>query len=318
MPLRSHSKKKTNKSMNLSIIIVSSKKDYIVGCIRTLESALKGIESEIILIDNASVDKIGNLVKNKFPQVKILRREENGGFGENNNMGMRIAKGKYVLLLNDDTEIIDNDIFREMIAWMDDHPKVGVSSCALVNPDKKTIQGSGGYYPTLFRVLAWMTFIDDVPGLDKIIKPYHPLHSWSPIYKGSSYFNIEHRQDWVTGAFFLMRKKAMDEAGIFDEDFFLYVEEVELATRFIKKGWQVWYLPKWKTLHYGMSTNGSEKATIFELQNLILMYTKHEPAWKIPILRLILKFGVILRIILWNIVGKKDTAKIYAKAFISF
>jgi len=307
-----------DKKMDLSIVIVSSKKDYILGCIETLKPALSGIESEIILIDNASLDHIGKMVTDKYPFVNVLRREENGGFGENNNMGMRIAKGRYVLLLNDDTEIIEKNIFKEMIAWMDKHPKVGISSCALVNPDKVTIQGSGGYYPTLFRVFAWMTFIDDIPGVDKLIKPYHPLHGWSPIYKGGGFFKKEHRQDWVTGAFFLMRKEAMDEAGIFDEDFFLYVEEVELATRFIKKGWEVWYLPKWKTLHFGMSTNGSEKATIFELQNLILMYKKHEPKWKIPVLRAILKFGVVLRIILWNIVGKRDVAKIYAKAITSF
>lgn len=307
-----------DKAPILSIIIVSSKKDYLLGCLKTLMPALEGLTSEIILIDNASVDKIGETVKKDFPSVKVLRREKNGGFGENNNMGMRIAKGKYVLLLNDDTEIIDKNIFKEMIAWMDTHPKAGISSCGLVNPDKVTLQGSGGFYPTLFRVFAWMTFLDDIPGIDRLIKPYHPLHGWSPIYKGGDFFKNEHRQGWVTGAYFLMRKEAMDEAGIFDEDFFLYVEEVELAKRFVNKGWQVWYLPKWKILHYGMSTNGSEKATIFELQNLIIMYKKHEPKWKIPILRGILKFGVALRIILWNVAGKKDVAQIYAKAIKSF
>jgi hypothetical protein len=306
------------KNLDLSIIIVSSKKDFVLGCLKTLNPALKGIENEIILIDNATADHVDKMVDKEYPEVVVLRREVNGGFGENNNMGMRIAKGRYVLLLNDDTEIIDKNIFREMISWMDTHPKAGLSSCGLVDPDKVTFQGSGGYYPTLFRVFAWMTFIDDIPLIDKLIKPYHPMHGWSPIYKGGDFFKKEHKQDWVTGAFFLMRKEAMDEAGIFDEDFFLYVEEVELATRIAKKGWEIWYLPKWKTLHYGMSTNGSEKATIFELQNLILMYQKHEPAWKIPVLKAILKFGVILRIILWKAMGKKEVAQIYAKAIKSF
>lgn len=307
-----------NKAPDISIVIVSSKKDYLFKCLNTLMPALTGLISEIILIDNASADKIGDLVKKKYPQIKILRREENGGFGENNNMGMRIAKGKYVLLLNDDTEIINKNIFKEMIAWMDSHPKVGVSSCGLLNPDQKSFQGSGGFYPTLFRVFAWMTFIDDIPGIDRLIKPYHPLHGWSPIYKGGDFFKTAHRQDWVTGAYFLMRKDAMDEAGIFDEDFFLYVEEVELATRFIKKGWEIWYLPDWKIIHYGQVTTGSERAMIFELQNLILMYKKHEPKWKIPILTGILKLGIVLRIILWNIFGKKETAKIYEKAISAF
>jgi GT2 family glycosyltransferase len=245
----------------------------------------------------------------------VIRRETNGGFGQNNNMGMRVAKGKYVLLLNDDTKIIDKNIFKEMITWMDEHPKAGLATCALVNPDLKSFQGSGGSFPTLFRVFAWMTFLDDIPALDNLIKPYHPLHGWSPFGTNESYFRKTHNQDWLTGAFLLMRKEAMDEVGLFDEDFFLYVEEVELAYRFAKKGWEAWYLPEWKTVHFGMSTTGSEKATIFELQNLILMYKKHEPKWKIPILRVILKFGVALRIILWNIMRKPESAKIYAKAF---
>ena len=305
-------------TLDLSIIIVSSKKDYLLDCIKTLKPALEGVESEIILIDNASSDELNSLVKEKSPYVKVLRREENGGFGENNNMGIKIATGRYILLLNDDTRIIDKNIFREMIAWMDAHPKAGVSSCALLNPDETSYQGSGGFYPTLFRVLAWMTFLDDIPGVDRLIKPYHPLHSASPIYKGEKFFKSEHRQDWVTGAFFLMRRQALKEVGIFDEDFFLYVEEVELSARFAKKGWEIWYLPEWKIVHFGQATSGSEKAMIFELKNLVLMYKKHEPKWKIPILRAILKLGVFLRIILWGIAGKRDVSKIYAKAINAF
>ncbi len=304
-----------DKHTDLSVIIVSSKKDYLFDCLTTLTPALKGLTSEIILIDNASIDKIGALVKEKYPQVKVLRREENGGFGENNNMGLKIAKGKYILLLNDDTKLIDPKILREMIAWMDAHPKAGVSGCALLNPDETTYQGSGGFYPTLLRVAAWMSFLDDIPGIDKLIKPYHPMHSLSPVYKGENFFKKPHQQDWVTGAFYLMRKEALDQAGIFDEDFFLYVEEVELSARFIKKGWQIWYLPQWKIVHFGQVTAGSEKATIDEFQNLILMYKKHEPGWKIPVLRAILKTGVFLRMTIWGVVGKRNVSQIYAKAF---
>lgn len=300
--------------IDLSIVIISSKKDYLFSCLTSLQSSLKGIESEIILVDNASPDFVGREAKKKFPQVNVLRREKNGGFGENNNMGMKIAKGKYVLLLNDDTELIDKRIFREMISWMEEHPRVGVASCGLLNTDRKSLQGSGGYFPTLPRVLAWMTFIDDIPGVDRLIKPYHPLHGWSPFYKGEGYFKSAHKQDWVTGAFFLMRKEAMDRAGFFDEDFFLYVEEVELAYRFIKAGWEIWYLPKWKIIHYGQVTTGSEKAMIFELQNLQLFYKKHMDAWQLPILTFILKLGVILRIILYGLTNP-SVAKIYTKAY---
>lgn len=299
---------------DISIVIISSKKDYLLDCLKTVYSALKGIKNEIILVDNASQDKIGVLAKNKFPEVKVIRREKNGGFGENNNLGMKVAKGRYVLLLNDDTKIINKNIFKEMINWMDEHPKVGISTCALVNPDLKNYQGSGGSFPTLLRVFAWMTFLDDIPGVDNLIKPYHPLHGWSPFHTNEGYFKKSHKQDWLTGAFFLMRKEAMDSAGLFDEDFFLYVEEVELAYRFAEKGWEAWYLPKWKTVHYGMVTNGSEKATIFEMQNLKLFYQKHFPSWQLPILTFFLKLGIVLRIVLYGVINP-GVAKIYAKAF---
>jgi GT2 family glycosyltransferase len=301
-------------NIDLSIIIIASKGTFIFDCLKSLQSALKSVKSEIILIDNVSQDNVGTKVKKQFPEVKVLRRTANGGFGENNNMGMKIAKGRYVLLLNDDTKIIDKNIFREMIQWMDEHSKAGTSTCALVNPDMKTYQGSGGYFPTLGRVFAWMTFLDDIPLVDKLVKPYHPLHGSSPFYKNSSYFKKEHKQDWLTGAFFMMRKEAMDEAGIFDEDFFLYVEEVELAYRFALKGWEAWYLPHWKTVHFGMATNGSEKATIFEMQNLKLFYSKHFPAWQMPILNFLIKMGTVLRILLYSVMDPA-VAKIYVKAF---
>lgn len=303
--------------LQLSIVIISSKLNYLGDCLTTAYTALKGIPNEIIIIDNASPDKIGDQIKLKFPEVKIIRREENGGFGENNNMGMKIAKGKYVLLLNDDTKIIDKKIFKEMIAWMDAHPKVGLSSCALVNPDLKNYQGSGGYFPNLLRVITWMTFIDDLPLIDNLIKPYHPMHGFSFLHTNEDYFKKAHKQDWVTGAYFFMRKEAMDEAGIFDEDFFLYVEEVELAYRFVKNNWEVWYLPKWKTVHYGMVTTGSEKATVMEMQNLKLFYSKHMAVWKLPILTITLKLGAILRILIYTVLLRFNTAKIYAKAFAS-
>ncbi len=301
-------------NIDLSVVIVSSKLDFLSDCVKGLNSSLSKINNEIIIVDNASVDKVGSQIKKQFPNVKIIRREINGGFGENNNMGMKIATGRYVLLLNDDTKIIQKNIFHEMISWMDEHVDVGIASCALVNPDEKTIQGSGGYFPTLPRVLAWMTFVDDIPGVDKIMKPYHPLHPGSPFYKNEGYYMKSQQQDWVTGAFFLMRKEAMDQAGIFDEDFFLYVEEVELAYRFMLKGWKSWYLPRWKIVHYGQTTNGSEKATIFEMQNLKLFYKKHYPSWQLPFLTLTLKFGALLRMMFYALVNLK-VAKIYAKAF---
>ncbi len=300
---------------DLTIIVITSKKDFIFECLESVYKALVGVRNEVILIDNASEDKVGEKAKKIFSKLIVLRREENGGFGENNNMGMKVAKGRYVLLLNDDTKIIDKNIFKGMLIWMDKHPKAGVASCALVNPGKKNYQGSGGYFPTLFRVFAWMSFLDDIPVVDRLIKPYHPLHAWSPFYKGEDYFKRSHKQDWVTGAFYLMRNRALDEVGFFDEDFFLYVEEVDFSYRFVKAGWDIWYLPKWKIAHYGQVTTGSERAMINEFEGLKLFYKKHYPRWQMPILKLLLKLGAILRIIVFGLIKGPGIARTYVKAY---
>lgn len=302
--------------VDISIVIVSTNiKDLLRKCLKSVSAALDGVAGEVIVVDNASVDGTPEMVAKEFAWVRLIRKKKNRGFGENNNFGMRVAKGRYVLLLNSDTEIIDNKTLKQMIAWLDAHPKVGVASCALLNPDRKTYQGSGGYFPTLPRVFAWMTFLDDLPGIDVLIKPYHPLHGRSPFYRGEGYFKKPHQQDWVTGAYYLMRKKAMDEVGLFDEDFFLYVEEVDLSYRFKQAGWEIWYLPKWKIVHYGQATIGNERAIVYEFGNLKLFYEKHYPAWQRPILTLILKFGALLRVILYALVGEFSVSKIYVKAF---
>lgn len=301
---------------DISIVIVSTNiKDLLRKCLKSVSLALKAVEGEVIVVDNASADGTPDMVASQFPWVKLIRKKKNHGFGQNNNFGMRVAKGRYVLLLNSDTEIIDKKIFRQMIDWLDTHPRVGVASCALLNPDRSSYQGSGGYFPTLPRVFAWMSFLDDIPGIDALVKPYHPLHAWSPFYKGEAYFKKSHKQDWLTGAYYLMRKAALDAVGLFDEDFFLYVEEVDLSYRFIESGWEIWYLPKWKIVHYGQVTIGSEKAMVYELENLKLFYKKHYPAWQLPAVRLILKLGVVARTILYGLVGKFNVSKIYVKAF---
>ncbi|OHD13616.1 MAG: hypothetical protein A2Z96_06945 [Spirochaetes bacterium GWB1_48_6] len=314
--MKYNSKNMNQKSIDLSIVIVSTNiEDLLRKCLRSIAPAIKGLNAETIVVDNASSDRTPEMVAKEFPWVKLIRKYKNHGFGQNNNYGMKMAKGRYILLLNSDTLILGNKIFREMVSWMDEHPKVGVSTCALLNSDKVTLQGSGGFFPTLPKVFAWMTFIDDIPGIDILIKPYHPLHGWSPLYTGESYFKKPHRQDWVTGAYFMMRKSAMNEAGLFDEDFFLYVEEAELSYRFVKKGWEVWYLPEWKIIHYGSVTIGSERAMVYELQNIKLFYKKHYPKWQLPILTFILKFGAVLRMIVFGVLKGFKVAKIYAKAF---
>lgn len=301
-------------NLDLSIIILNYKaRDYLKKCLKTVLESLSGVKAEVYVVDNDSQDGSYEMVKENFPQVKLIANP-NVGFGAGNNVAMKKAKGRYILLLNPDTEILQKNMFRQMLAWLDAHPKVGLASCMLLNSDK-SIQGTGGYFPTLFRVFAWMFFLDDIPFLDRFIKPYHPMHPWSFLYSGEGIYKKTHQQDWVTGAFYLLRRDILNQVGYFDSDFFAYVEEVEYAKRIKEAGWQVWYLPKWKIIHHGQSSSSSKYAMTSEYKGMIIYYKKHEPAWKMPILRFLLKAGAVLRILVLGILKGPKVARVYVEAF---
>jgi len=296
------------KELDLSIIIVSYNTEKLTReCIQSVFKYTKNIAYEFLVMDNASKDgsiKMLKWLSQKLP-LTLIANFGNIGFGAGNNQGMEKARGKYLLLLNSDTLVKDN-VLGEMVKWMDKHPKVGVSSCALKNTDG-SLQGTGGYFPTLFKVFCWMFFLEDLPVISKLIKPYHPMHPKSPFYKGKDFFLKSHQRDWVTGAFFLFRKQVFADVGFFSKDYFMYVEEVDYCFRAKQKGWQVWYLPVWSIIHYGGASGTSELALLSEFKGIKTFFKKYMPAWQMPILRFFLKSGAFLRIFIFG--------KIYAKAF---
>ncbi len=298
--------------IDLSVIIISLStdkyhtKDNLEVTLKSMAPAVRNVKHEVILVDNSTIDD-GTLkmTKEYFSDVIYLKRKEVHGFGDNNNFGLKQATGKYVLFLNNDMEVIDSKIFEEMVDWMDKNESVAVVSSALLNSDKKTLQRSGGYFPNLARVFAWMFFVDDLPFLNTFIKSYHPA---------INYFKNSHNQDWVTGAFYLVRKTVLDEVGAFDEDYDAYVEETDLSYRIKEQDWDIWYMPKWKIVHFGGQSYGNENSLIFELRNLKLFYKKHYSKWQLPILNIIIKLGCFLRIVIFGLINPK-LSKIYAKAF---
>ncbi|OGM24950.1 hypothetical protein A3D00_05030 [Candidatus Woesebacteria bacterium RIFCSPHIGHO2_02_FULL_38_9] len=279
--------------MDLSIIIVSfNTKKLLLDCVNSIFNNTKKIVYEIIIVDNGSSDGSAHLTGN----FKLIGNKENLGFAKANNQGIEKAKGRYILLLNSDTVILDN-VLGEMVEWMGRNSKVGIVSCSLKNKDG-SLQATGGYFPTLPRVFAWMFFLDDFPILERVIKSFHPHQQ--------NYLK-EHQQDWVTGAFFLIRRQVIDEIGLIDEDYFMYVEEVDFCFRAKQKKWEIWYLSEWSITHLGGASGHKGDSLIQELRSIKIFYKKHMPKWQYPVLRFFLKTGALGRIIL--------NPKIYAKAF---
>lgn len=307
---------------DLSIIIVSyNTKDLTLDCINSVIKNTKSISYEIVVVDNGSSDGSVNEVKKSIKSIrstkgikgKIIINKKNLGFGRANNIGIREACGKYVLLLNSDCLIHDN-VLGEMVEFLSNHPEIGVATCALMDKSGN-LQGTGGYFPNLFRVFSWMTFLDDIPILDRLIKPFHPMHGISPVYSGRNFYKKARQIDWITGAFMLIRKKVLDEVGGFDEDYFMYTEETDLCFRIKKNGWEIWYLPKWHITHLGGASSTHEFPIISEYKGIKLFFKKHKPSWQFPILRFFLKSGAFLRMAVFGLLKGRRAYHTYVKAF---
>ena len=304
---------------DLSIIIVNYNTIKItLDCLKSIIKSTKGLNYEIILVDNASsdgsVDAIENFAKGKKNlKLKLVKSKKNLGFGKGNNLGIKFSKGRFILLLNTDT-IVKGNIFSEMMNWMERHKEVGMSTCALKSLDG-SIQETGGYFPNLLRVASWMFFLDDLPFVDRIIKPFHPMHAFSPFYKNTSIFQKKREMDWLTGAYMLIKREVIDEVGVFDKDYFMYTEDVDLCYRIKKAGWKIVYLPRWNILHLGGASSTKEFPIIKEYEGIITLYKNNMPKWQLPIVRVLLKMGAVIRIIVLGAFKGPEVIKIYAKAF---
>ena len=312
----------------LSIIILSyNTREITLNC---LDSILKdkGLDfnhqknsltpAEIIIIDNNSTDGSPQAIKNYFQKkgisnYQLITNRQNFGFGKANNQGLKIAQGNYILFLNSDTLILHSAI-SQALDWLSSHPEVGTCTAQLLNSDK-TIQPSGGYFPNLANVFTWCTGLDDLPFVNQIIRPLHPHPP--DFYTHDKFYLKDHPQDWVTGAFMLTRKSILDKVGGFDENYFMYGEELELSYRLKKEFPQylTWYLVGPQIIHLGGASAVSKIDPILnEYRGIISFFKKHRLPWQLSVIKFLLKFNAYLRSIIYKIIGRSQTANLYLKA----
>lgn len=299
-------------NLELSIIIVNfNTSDLLRKCLNKVYKALSfgkiEKESEVVVVDNASSDDSVSMVQKHFPKVIIIRNTQNLGFAKANNCGIKKSIGKYVLLLNSDTEM-EKNVLINLLNIIKSDPAIGVVGGKLSNPDS-TIQSSAGFFPHLSKVFCWMFFIDDIPIISKLIKSYH--------IQDKGFYQKEHYVDWVTGACFMLRKEIIDTTGLMDEDIFMYGEEMEWCYRIKKSGYQVIYTPDAYVLHHkGASGAASDAGILEEFKALLYFYKKHKAGWQLSFLRLFLRTGALLRVVIFGIIGRYHTRiPIYAKVF---
>jgi len=293
----------------VSIIIPSfNTKKLLQNCLRSIFEQTKNISFEVIVADNASTDGTVKLIQTKFPQVKLIKNRTNLGYAKANNQALRQAQGRVILFLNSDTIILEKAI-EKSVEFIRQREDVDILGCQLLYQDK-TIQPSGGFFPSLTRVFLQMFFIDDLPLVNHLVKPYQQ--------KRKSFYRKTQKLDWVTGAFLMAKKKVVDKIKGFDEKFFMYSEEVDFCYRAKKAGFQVWFCPLAKIVHLKgkSSADGFRTAVLGEYQGLRKFYEKYQPGLGLLILRFLLKIGALLRIFVFGILkGDKNKKEIYEKAF---
>ena len=244
--------------MKLSIVIVNyNVRHYLTACLDSVARALDDIEGEVFVVDNNSSDDSVETIIRDYPWVHLINNNENLGFSKANNIAIRQSKGKYVLLLNPDT-IVGKDTLRGVVEFLDNNPKAGAAGVRMHNGDGTLAPESRRAIPT-----PW------IAGLKMLgfTKRYYMSHlSWDE----PGLIEV------VSGAFFMVRRAALDEVGLLDEDFFMYGEDIDLSFRILKGDWQNWYLP-YDIVHYkGQSTQKSDFRYVHVFyQAMLIFFRKH-------------------------------------------
>ena len=253
--------------MKLSVVIVSyNVSHYLLQCLDSLQRALRGIDGEVIVVDNHSRDNSVALVHQAHPEVKVIENLHNLGFSKANNIALRQAKGEYSLLLNPDTIVADNTI-RDCIAFLDLHPDAGAAGVMMLNADGTVAPESRRGVPTP------LTSFYKLSGLCRMF-PRSPR--FGRYYLGHLPWQTPQQIDIVSGAFCMLRRSVLDKVGLLDEDYFMYGEDIDLSYRILKQGATNWYLP-YPILHYkGESTQKSSFRYVHVFyQAMLIFFRKH-------------------------------------------
>lgn len=272
--------------LDLSIIIVNyNVKEFLTNLLHSLRTAVKNITHEIIIVDNASEDGSIEIIKSKFPDVKLIENKKNVGFGSANNQALKIAEGKYFLLINPDT-IVKEDTLEKMIELMDADPSIGAAGCKVLNPDGTLQLACRRSFPG-----PWTSFTK-VVGLSKLFPNSKIFAKYNLTYLDE---NNSYEVDALSGAFMMIRKSVYDQIGGFDQQFFMYGEDLDLCYRIQKAGYKVYYFHETEIIHYkGESTKRSsiDETKIF-YQAMQLFVRKHFAASFL--VNWILRFAITLR-----------------------
>lgn len=259
--------------VKLTVIIVSyNVKYYLEQCLDSLHKALGDIDSEVYVVDNHSHDGTVEYLSPKFKEIHFISSSHNLGFARANNLAIRQCHGDYILLLNPDT-IVGEHTIKECLLFIEEHVKVGGIGVRMLKDDGSNAMESRRGLPT--PIVAFYKMIG-------LCKRFPLSHRFAHYYMSYLSWDKPEKIEVISGAFFMIRHKLLDEIGLLDEDFFMYGEDIDLSYRLHKAGWESWYLPS-KILHYkGESTQKSSFRYVHVFyEAMLIFFRKHYGSMRI-------------------------------------
>ncbi len=262
-------------------------KDLLKECLNSVLSSKDNMDNEIIVIDNNSKDGSVELLKKEFPQIRLIENHLNKGFSYACNQGIEKSSGDYILLLNPDT-IFPQKGFSAMIEFMDSNPEAGICGPEMVD-DRGNL---------LYSCRSFPSFLTSISSSQSLLERFFPGNPLSRRYllKDMNHSQIQ-EVDWVSGSCLFARKKMLDQIGLLDEDFFIYVEDVDLCYRAHRAGWKVFYFPKTTFIHkVGQSTSQDRVKSKLEHHRSMWIFAKKHFKSNI-LVRSFIFFGILVRLI---------------------
>lgn len=272
--------------MDLSVIIVNyNVRDFLGNALTSVFQALRGMEGEVIVVDNASDDGSAEMVEERFPAATLIRNPRNLGFAAANNAALGRARGRYLLLLNPDT-VVQEDTFQTIVRFLDDHPRAGMAGCRILNPDGTLQPACRRSFPT-----PWVAFTK-ISGLSALFPNSRIFGRYN-----LGYLDPEgtYEVDAISGSFMAVRREAFEQVGGLDEEYFMYGEDLDWCYKIRRAGWQVWYVSGTRIIHYkgeSIRRSGLDEVRTF-YQAMRIFVDKHHG--RNPLNGLILRAGITLR-----------------------
>lgn len=256
--------------MKVSIIIVNwNTRELLQQCLQSIADETK-IEYEVFVVDNCSSDESAAMVRNNFPAVRLIENESNRGFAAANNQAMHQAKGKYILLLNPDTKILNHAIDKTAV-FLDENPDVGLVACKLLNSDRTLQKSVGNFYS------FWGTLLEN-----RLLPQILPDSLWLARTMPSFWDHEAQRDiDWARGAYLMAPKNIVEEIGLLDEQFFIYGEEIDWCWRIKQNDWRIVFLPTAKIIHHGKAASEQRRKEMFvqNYKSFYIFLKKHYPRY---------------------------------------